>query len=50
MDFRKGKVNPKHLDYKNRDIGEVLWLRTDNPPWIKWYLDILDSRFTYKSF
>ncbi|KAM3304831.1 protein OSB1, mitochondrial isoform X1 [Capsicum chacoense] len=50
MDFRKDKVNPKHPDFKNRDTGEVLWLRTDDPPWIKRQLDILDSRFAYKSF
>lgn len=50
MDFRKSKVNPKYPDFKNRDTGEVLWLRTDDPPWIKRQLDILDSRFSYESF
>lgn len=50
MDFRKGKVNPKYPDFKNRDTGEVLWLRTDDPPWIKRQLDILDSRFSYERF
>ncbi|XP_055835676.1 protein OSB1, mitochondrial-like [Solanum dulcamara] len=49
MDFRKSKVNPKYPDFKNRDTGEVLWLRTDDPPWIKRQLDILDSRFAYES-
>ncbi|XP_060199512.1 protein OSB1, mitochondrial-like [Lycium barbarum] len=49
MDFRKGKVNPKYPDFKHRDTGEVLWLRTDDPPWIKKQLDILDSRFAYPS-
>ncbi|WMV27501.1 hypothetical protein MTR67_020886 [Solanum verrucosum] len=50
MDFRKSKINPKYPDFKNRDTGEVLWLRTDDPPWIKRQLDILDSRFSYESF
>ncbi|MCD7469124.1 Single-strand binding protein [Datura stramonium] len=49
MDFRKGKVNPNYPDFKHRDTGEVLWLRRDDPPWIKRHLDILDSRFVYPS-
>lgn len=50
IDFRKSKVNPQYPDFKNRDTGEVLWLREDDPPWIKRQLDILDSRFPYESF
>ncbi|XP_016491024.1 protein OSB1, mitochondrial isoform X1 [Nicotiana tabacum] len=50
MDFRKSKVNPKYPDFKHRDAGEVLWLRTDDPPWIKRQLEILDSRFVYPGF
>ncbi|KAJ8538038.1 hypothetical protein K7X08_014578 [Anisodus acutangulus] len=50
MDFRKGKVNPKYPDFKHKDTAEALWLRTDDPPWIKRQLDILDSRLVYQSF
>ncbi|KAJ8541062.1 hypothetical protein K7X08_001878 [Anisodus acutangulus] len=50
MDFRKGKVNPKYPDFKHKDTGEALWIRTDDPPWIKRQLDILDSRLVYQNF
>ncbi|KDP38402.1 hypothetical protein JCGZ_04327 [Jatropha curcas] len=42
-DNRKDKRNSRAPDFKHKDTGEALWLRPDDPPWIKRQLQFLDS-------
>ncbi|KAE8056840.1 hypothetical protein FH972_013576 [Carpinus fangiana] len=48
-DYRNHKVNPRQPDFKNRHTGEALWLRTNDPPWIKRQLQLLDTRMATQS-
>ncbi|XP_027938810.1 protein OSB1, mitochondrial-like [Vigna unguiculata] len=43
-DQRKRKLNPKQPDFKHKDTGEVLWLSTYDPPWVRRQLQLLDSK------
>ena len=43
FDNRNSKKSPHHPDFKHRDIGEVLWLKHNDPPWIQKYLELHDS-------
>ncbi|EEF52465.1 conserved hypothetical protein [Ricinus communis] len=41
-DKRKSKQNPELPDFKHKYNGENLWLRPDDPPWVKRHLQLLD--------
>ncbi|XP_059636504.1 protein OSB1, mitochondrial-like isoform X1 [Cornus florida] len=41
---KKREENPNHPDFKHKYTGEALWLRYDDPPWIKNQLQRNDSR------
>lgn len=43
-DNRKRKSNSHSPDFKHKDTGEALWLRQDDPPWVKRQLQKLDSK------
>lgn len=43
-DQRKRKLNSKQPDFKHKDTGEVLWLSTYDPPWVRRQLQLLDSK------
>ncbi|KAG6624760.1 hypothetical protein I3843_16G052000 [Carya illinoinensis] len=43
-----GKVNPSWPDFKHKDTGEVLWLKPNDPPWIKRQLELLDTKMAEK--
>ncbi|KAK9129618.1 hypothetical protein Sjap_010105 [Stephania japonica] len=38
------KANPRHPDFKHKDTGESLWLSSEDPPWVRKQLQLLDSR------
>lgn len=40
----KRKVNPRHPDFRHKDTGVALWQNSDDPPWIKKQLQLLDSK------
>ncbi|KAF3446228.1 hypothetical protein FNV43_RR11407 [Rhamnella rubrinervis] len=40
----KRNVNPRLPDFKHKDTGEALWQNSDDPPWIKKQLQLLDSK------
>ena len=44
LDYRRNKVKPNHPDFKNKDTGEALWIRPNDPMWIKKQLQLHDSR------
>ncbi|KAG8632567.1 protein OSB1, mitochondrial isoform X2 [Manihot esculenta] len=41
-DKRKNKQNSSSPDFKHKNTGENLWLRPDDPPWVKRQLQLLD--------
>ncbi|KAH9619939.1 hypothetical protein KSS87_017490 [Heliosperma pusillum] len=43
-DNRKTKKNSRHPDFKHKSTGEVLWLSTYDPPWVKKQVELLDSK------
>ncbi|XP_031273386.1 protein OSB1, mitochondrial-like [Pistacia vera] len=43
-DNRKNKLSPGSPDFKHKDTGEALWLKPNDPPWIKRQLQLLDSK------
>ncbi|KAL6207354.1 hypothetical protein ACLB2K_018312 [Fragaria x ananassa] len=43
-DNRKRKLNPRQPDFKHKYVDEALWLRPDDPPWIKTQIHRLDER------
>ncbi|KAK7376863.1 hypothetical protein VNO80_02280 [Phaseolus coccineus] len=43
-DQRKRKLNPKQPDFRHKYTGEVLWLSTYDPPWVRRQLQLLDSK------
>ncbi|GAB4842751.1 Protein osb1, mitochondrial-like [Ancistrocladus abbreviatus] len=43
-DCRRSKKNPKEPDFKHKDTGEALWLRINDPPWVRRQLQLYDSR------
>ncbi|KAL0438652.1 UNVERIFIED_CONTAM: protein OSB1, mitochondrial [Sesamum latifolium] len=48
-DDRNCKLSPKAPDFKHKDTGEVLWLKDNDPPWIKRQLQLIDSRLSKRS-
>lgn len=43
-DNRKNKKHPRSPDFKHKDTGEALWIDSNDPPWVKSQLQLLDSR------
>ncbi|WOH05975.1 hypothetical protein DCAR_0625398 [Daucus carota subsp. sativus] len=44
FDNRNSKKSPHHPDFRHKDTGEVLWLKHNDPPWIRKQLELQDSR------
>ncbi|RAL47295.1 hypothetical protein DM860_013260 [Cuscuta australis] len=42
-DNREKKLNSKAPDFKHKNTGEALWLKQDDPSWIRRQLELLDS-------
>uniref|UniRef100_A0A2P2Q5U2 Protein OSB1 n=1 Tax=Rhizophora mucronata TaxID=61149 RepID=A0A2P2Q5U2_RHIMU len=42
-DNRNNKRNPRAPDFKHKDTGEALWLGSNDPPWVKRQLQVIDS-------
>jgi hypothetical protein len=45
-DERARKHTPKHPDFKHKSTGEALWIRFDDPPWVKKQLNLYDSEIS----
>ncbi|PKI45461.1 hypothetical protein CRG98_034116 [Punica granatum] len=43
-DNRKHKSNSRQPDFKHKDTHEALWLQSNDPPWVKRQLELLDSK------
>ncbi|XP_004291937.1 PREDICTED: protein OSB1, mitochondrial-like [Fragaria vesca subsp. vesca] len=43
-DNRKRKLNPRQPDFNHKYVDEALWLRPDDPPWVKTQIHRLDER------
>ncbi|CAH9054242.1 unnamed protein product [Cuscuta europaea] len=43
-DNRRQKVNYKGPDFKHKHTGEALWLKQDDPPWVRRQLELQDSK------
>ncbi|KAK6160761.1 hypothetical protein DH2020_004142 [Rehmannia glutinosa] len=48
-DNRNHKSNTKLPDFKHKDTGEVLWLKDNDPPWVRKQLQLHDSRLYKRS-
>lgn len=46
-DNRNSKKHAKEPDFKNKYTGEVLWIKANDPPWVKKQLELQDSRLGY---
>ncbi|KAL7245106.1 hypothetical protein ACSBR2_000443 [Camellia fascicularis] len=44
LDNRKRKTKLNQPDFKNKDSGEALWIKPNDPSWIKIQLQLHDSR------
>lgn len=42
-DNRRGKKSPWTPDFKHKDTKECLWLKPDDPPWVRKQLQLYDS-------
>ena len=42
-DNRKNKKNSRLPDFKHKHTHEALWIRPDDPPWVKRQIQLLDS-------
>jgi hypothetical protein len=42
-DRRARKRTANQPDFKHKSTGEALWIRSDDPPWVKKQLDLYDS-------
>ncbi|XP_065881685.1 protein OSB1, mitochondrial [Euphorbia lathyris] len=43
-DNRKNKKHSRAPDFKHKDTGEAIWIRPNDPSWVKTQLQLLDSR------
>ncbi|GAB2246802.1 hypothetical protein Droror1_Dr00006684 [Drosera rotundifolia] len=48
-DIRRRKENPKQPDFRNKHTREALWLKDNDPPWVKKQLQLHDSRIALRS-
>ncbi|KAH6780793.1 hypothetical protein C2S52_012030 [Perilla frutescens var. hirtella] len=49
-DNRNSKLKPGLPDFKHKDTGESLWLKDNDPLWIKQQLQLQDSRLCKRSY
>ncbi|KAJ4733726.1 hypothetical protein LUZ62_001109 [Rhynchospora pubera] len=45
-DQRTTKRNPRQPDFKHKSASEALWIKSDDPPWIKKQLNLYDSKMS----
>ncbi|KAJ4770823.1 hypothetical protein LUZ62_055080 [Rhynchospora pubera] len=45
-DQRTTKRNRRQPDFKHKSSGEALWIKSDDPPWIKKQLNLYDSKMS----